>query len=72
MKKTYISDTGEKIKVYRCDPEKHKGCKKRGCFLNGGECKLTLKKEYSAGFLGIIKQYIQKHRRMKNEKQGSN
>lgn len=44
MKKTYISNTGEKMKVYRCDPEKHKGCKKTGCFLNGGECKRTLKK----------------------------
>ena len=29
--------------VYICDPEKNVTCKKRDCYVNGGECCLTLK-----------------------------
>ena len=31
--------------VYLCDPSKHKTCRKTGCFLNGGPCRLTISKE---------------------------
>lgn len=35
--------TGE---LYLCDPIKNSECSKTGCFMNGGECKHTTKKEY--------------------------
>ena len=41
---------------YRCNPEKNQECTKESCFINGGPCKRTFKKECSAGFLGIITQ----------------
>lgn len=34
-------------KKYECDPKKAKGCKKTVCYLNGGECRLTHKKEWA-------------------------
>ncbi len=35
------------IKAYECDPKKATGCKKTACYLNGGECRLTHKKEWA-------------------------
>lgn len=32
---------------YKCDPAKNKECKKRSCFLKGGECEFTFNKECS-------------------------
>ena len=32
--------------LYRCDPEKNTECRKTACFLNGGPCMHTTKKEY--------------------------
>lgn len=32
-------------KVYPCDPDKNKACSKTGCFINGGDCYQTTKKE---------------------------
>ena len=29
--------------IYICDPNKNVTCKKRDCYVNGGECCLTLK-----------------------------
>ena len=31
--------------LFLCDPEKNKGCRKTECYINGGECHLTSKKE---------------------------
>jgi len=31
---------------YLCDPEKNTTCSKTGCYINGGECRHTLNKEY--------------------------
>ena len=31
---------------YPCDPEKNTKCSKTGCYINGGECRHTLNKEY--------------------------
>ena len=33
--------------LYRCDPLKHKECKKTNCFKRGGECNATTHKEYA-------------------------
>ena len=33
--------------TYECDPEKNTECTKEGCFINGGECSRTTKKEYA-------------------------
>ena len=30
---------------YRCDPEKHRECRKRNCFKQGGPCKRTCREE---------------------------
>ena len=35
------------IKVYECDPDKNTECTKEACFINGGECSRTTKKEYA-------------------------
>ena len=38
----------ERIKnagIYPCDPEKNAECKKRSCYINGGPCKKTTRKE---------------------------
>lgn len=32
---------------YLCDPEKNTTCSKTGCYINGGECRHTLSKEYA-------------------------
>lgn len=31
---------------YPCDPEKNRDCSKTGCYINGGECRHTLNREY--------------------------
>ena len=31
--------------MYRCDPEKNPECKKTACYISGGPCMLTSKKE---------------------------
>ena len=33
--------------IYECDPEKNTECNKRGCFINGGECRHTTRVEYA-------------------------
>ena len=33
--------------TYECDPEKNTECTKEGCYINGGECSRTTKKEYA-------------------------
>lgn len=33
--------------LYLCDPEKNKECSKSYCYINGGECEHTTKKEYA-------------------------
>lgn len=38
--------TDEKPNLYECDPSKNTQCKKGACFINGGECRLTTKKEF--------------------------
>ena len=35
-----------KQRPYLCDPEKNQDCSKTGCYINGGECRHTLNKEY--------------------------
>ena len=30
---------------YRCDPEKNRECRKRGCYTRGGQCRATSKTE---------------------------
>ena len=35
-----------KQRPYPCDPEKNTECSKTGCYINGGECRHTLNKEY--------------------------
>jgi len=37
------------LHTYRCDPEKNKECRKTGCYINGGPCKRTSKKECRSG-----------------------
>jgi len=32
-------------KIYLCDPSKNKECDKTFCFINGGDCNMTQKKE---------------------------
>ena len=32
--------------IYECDPEKNTECNKRGCYINGGECRHTTHAEY--------------------------
>lgn len=32
---------------YPCDPEKNQDCSKTGCYINGGECRHTLNREYA-------------------------
>ena len=32
---------------YECDPEKNVACNKRACYLNGGDCYMTRRKEYA-------------------------
>lgn len=39
--------TFDGVTLYRCDPEKNVSCKKTGCYVNGGPCFMTSKKEYS-------------------------
>lgn len=34
-------------KFYRCIPELNKECKKNNCYINGGDCEMTIYKEYS-------------------------
>jgi len=36
-----------KQRPYPCDPEKNQDCSKTGCYINGGECRHTLNKEYA-------------------------
>lgn len=38
--------TFDDITLYKCDPAKNTSCKKSGCYVNGGPCKLTRHKEY--------------------------
>ncbi len=33
--------------LYECNPIKNTTCKKDGCFIYGGDCKLTTKKEFA-------------------------
>ncbi len=33
--------------LYPCDPSKNTKCTKTGCHINGGDCFLTLQKNYS-------------------------
>lgn len=33
--------------AYTCDPGKNTECKKRHCWWNGGECRITSRKEYA-------------------------
>lgn len=35
------------VMAFECDPEKNRDCRKTGCYINGGECRLTTKKEYA-------------------------
>lgn len=37
--------TFDGVTLYRCDPEKNASCKKTGCYVNGGPCFMTSKKE---------------------------
>ena len=32
--------------MYQCDPKKAAECKKSNCYLNGGECMMTTRKEW--------------------------
>lgn len=32
--------------VYLCDPEKNVRCRKKDCYINGGECSLTKNPRY--------------------------
>lgn len=32
--------------LYLCDPEKNTQCRKNECYINGGECHLTSRKEF--------------------------
>lgn len=34
--------------AYLCDPELNEECRKTGCYIHGGECKMTLHPEYAA------------------------
>jgi len=36
-----------KQRPYPCDPEKNTECSKTGCYINGGECRHTLNREYA-------------------------
>ena len=36
----------EKPNLYECDPSKNTECKKDACYINGGECRMTTKKEF--------------------------
>lgn len=41
-------DKGTKVHLemaYECDPAKNTECQKRGCYINGGECRQTHKIE---------------------------
>ena len=38
-----------KQRSYPCDPEKNTECSKTGCYINGGECRHTLNREYARG-----------------------
>lgn len=42
-----IDITNDGRKVYKCDPDKNTECTKENCFINGGECSGTMKKEYA-------------------------
>lgn len=42
-----IDITEDGRKVYECDPEKNTECTKEACFIYGGECSRTTKKEYA-------------------------
>jgi hypothetical protein len=33
--------------TYECDPDKNTECTKEACFIYGGECSRTTKKEYA-------------------------
>ena len=35
------------VRGYFCDPEKNTKCDKRRCWINGGECKITLFFEFA-------------------------
>lgn len=34
------------MNLYKCDPTKNISCTKEQCYINGGECELTTRKEY--------------------------
>lgn len=38
--------TDEELNLFECDPSKNTECKKGACFINGGECRMTTKKEF--------------------------
>lgn len=52
------------MELYRCDPAKNVGCTKELCYINGGVCELTTKKEYKMEneirfYLKAIKEVIE-------------
>jgi dUTP pyrophosphatase len=34
------------FKFFRCDPNKHTDCEKSNCYVNGGDCRHTIHKEF--------------------------
>ncbi len=58
-------------KRYYCNPAKKKLCNKRGCFINGGGCYMTLTRKHKRNrFIGWIlwKYYKRKWSKKKNNK----
>ena len=47
-------------KFYRCIPELNKECKKNNCYINGGECEMTICKQYS------LKGLLEENERLNN------
>ena len=52
-------------KYYACDPKKHKKCKKKHCYINGGECDATID-ETKVKYINL-EDYIPKELQKKQE-----
>ena len=42
-----IPDRWEPKESYLCDPDKNTACKKRACYINGGECSRTFNRDFA-------------------------
>ncbi len=47
-------------KLYKCIPELNKKCKKNNCYVNGGECEMTIYKKYT------LKGLLEENQRLNN------